>query len=109
MYNVYIISSEINNKKLYKRNVGMRIKEFKTGNASEFDIVDTFTSKWGTKIEKFLHRYFKGNKINGEWFDLSADQVDEFREICEKSHNNFEILNSYNTYVIDRGGMSKIR
>lgn len=114
MYNVYIISSEINNKKLYKigytkREVYKRIKEFKTGNASEFEIVDTFSSKWGTKIERNLHRYFEYSKINGEWFDLTIDQVKNFKNICERFHNNFELLERYNTYVIDRGGLSKIK
>lgn len=114
MYNVYIISSEINSKKLYKigytrKLVSERIKQFKTGNASEFEIVDTFKSKWGTKIEKSLHKHFRFNKIKGEWFELDMDQVMDFKVICEKYHNNFELLDKYNTYVIDRGGLSKIK
>lgn len=113
MYNVYIISSEINGKKLYKigytrRNILERIKEFKTGNASNFEIVDSYRSKWGTKIEKTLHFYFKKNKINGEWFDLTQGQLSNFKKICESTHNNFELLDKYNTYVIDKGGINKI-
>jgi len=114
MYNVYIVSSEINNKKLYKigytkREVYKRIKEFKTGNASEFEIVDTFASKWETKIERSLQKHFKFNKVKREWFDLNTSQVKDFRNLCERYHNNFELLDRYNTYIIDRGGLSKIK
>lgn len=113
MCKVYLISSEINNKKLYKigytrREVNKRIKEFKTGNASEFKIIDVFESKWGTKIETSLHKHFKSNKVDGEWFDLNERQVKDFKRICEITHSNFELLENYNTYVIDRGGLSKI-
>lgn len=108
MYNVYMVSSEINNKKLYKigytkREVSIRVKEFKTGNASDFEIVDVFKSKWGTKIERSLHSHFKKFKINGEWFDLGNEDVEKFRSLCESSHNNFELVNQYNTYVMDKG------
>ena len=56
MYKVYLVSSEINNKKLYKigytrREIQDRIREFKTGNASNFEVVSYFESKWGTKIQ----------------------------------------------------------
>ncbi len=114
MYNVYLISSEINNQKLYKigytrREVSARIKEFKTGNASEFEILNIFNSKWGTKIEKNLHKHFERCRIDGEWFNLNENQIRDFERICEISHNNFEILDKYNTYIIDRGGLKKIK
>lgn len=114
MYNVYLISAEINNSTLYKigytrRNVEDRIKEFKTGNASNFEIVSFFKSKWGTKIEKILHKNFNTHQINGEWFSLDINQVVNFTKTCESIHNNFEILNKYNTYIIDKGGAKKIK
>jgi len=114
MYKVYLISSEINNNKLYKigytrRQVESRIREFKTGNASSFDIVDIFESKWGTKIERHLHNHFKYCKVEGEWFNISEDKLKNFKRICEITHNNFELIETYNTYVIDRGGLQKIK
>jgi hypothetical protein len=110
MYNVYIISSEFNEKKFYKigftkRPVDIRIKELKTGNASDLEIVNIFKSKWGTKIESLLHRDFKKYRLNGEWFDLNEDLVNRFTDICSKYHNNFELLETYNTYVIEKGGI----
>jgi hypothetical protein len=110
MINVYLISSEINGKKLYKigytrRSIEERINEFRTGNASEFEIIDSFRSKWGTKIESSLHRYHIGKIVNGEWFNLSELDISEFKNICQKMHNNFELMIGSNTYVMD--GKSK--
>lgn len=114
MYNVYLVSSEINNKILYKigytrREVYERIKDFRTGNASEFRIVDVFSSKWGTKIERRLHNHFKDHKVNGEWFDLNDYLIKDFKRICQITHDNFELVDKYNLYVIERGGLSKIK
>ena len=101
--NIYLISAEINGEKLYKigftrREVEVRIKEFKTGNASVFSIVDSFYSKWGSKIETHLHKYFLKKKIGGEWFNLVSGDLIKFREICEKLHNNFDFLEKNNEY-----------
>ena len=109
MFNIYLICAEIDVKKLYnigytRRTIQERIREFRTGNASEFYIVDSFQSKWGTKIEAMLHRQYRQRKINGEWFDLSESDINEFKSSCQSIHNNFELLVNNNSYVIGRGG-----
>ena len=105
---IYLICAEINGEKLHKigytrRTPEKRIKEFKTGNASEFYIVDSYESKWGTKIEASLHRIHKQKKIRGEWFLLTNEEIDGFNSQCEKLHENFEVISTQNTYYIDRG------
>jgi predicted RNase H-related nuclease YkuK (DUF458 family) len=107
IYILYLISAEIDGKKYYKigytkRSVEERIKEFKTGNVSEFEIVDSFSSKWGSKIESLLHKYYKDKKVNGEWFDLNEKEVSKFNEACQKIHNNFKMMFEVNTYIMDR-------
>lgn len=106
MYNVYLISSEINDIKLYKigftrRLVEDRINDFKTGNVSNFEIISSYKSMYGTKIERLIQKHFLKNKIGGEWFSLCQDEVDDFIPLCEKYHNNYEILKT-NTYLIDK-------
>ena len=105
---IYLICAEINGEKLHKigytrRTPEKRIKEFKTGNASEFYIVDSYKSKWGTKIEASLHRIHKQKKIRGEWFLLTDEEVKGFNSQCEQLHENFEVISTQNTYCIDRG------
>ena len=108
MYNVYLVCSEIEGKKLYKigytrREVEKRIKEFKTGNASEFYIIDSFQSKWGTKIEAKLKRSYSHFNISGEWFDLPESEISKFKMICQKTHDNLDFLSTNNTFIIDNG------
>jgi hypothetical protein len=32
----------------------------------------------------------------GEWFDLSKNQISEFIKICEQTEKNFDVLAKYN-------------
>jgi len=103
MINVYLISSEIEDSICYKigftrRDPEYRIKEMKTGNASELKIISTFSSKWGTQIESRLHKIFKHKKISGEWFTLSNSDISKFNRLCEETHNNLEFLSENNTW-----------
>jgi hypothetical protein len=109
MYNVYLICSYVGNSKLYKigytrRNVEDRIKDFKTGNCSNIEIIDSFNSKWGTKIEAILHKKFKSQEknISGEWFNLNDHDISLFKSDCEKIHNNFELITNENTYYLEK-------
>jgi len=106
MTNIYLVCAEINGEKLYKigytkRMIEERIKEFKTGNASEFYIIDSFKSEWGSKIEANLKRKFKIYNIRGEWFNLPKLEIDNFYNYCENLHNNFNFL-SENNYFFNR-------
>lgn len=108
MFNIYLISSEINGHKLHKigytrRTIEKRIKEFKTGNASEICLVDSFQSEWGTKIESMIHKIYKSKKIEGEWFELDEEDIKMFREHCKRIHENLEIISTQNSYYQERG------
>jgi hypothetical protein len=107
MYNVYLISAEINDEKLYKigytrRDVSKRLKELKTGNPAHFEIENNFHSKYGTKIEAQLHKRYYYKKIDGEWFNLSDDDIINFENNCIKIEENYKLLEN-NTYMIDKG------
>lgn len=108
MISIYLVCSEINGQKLHKigftrRTPEKRIKEFKTGNASEIYLVDSFDSKWGTKIEAMLHRIYKTKKINGEWFELTEEDVMMFKKHCISIDNNLKLITEQNTYFLDKG------
>ena len=107
-FNIYLICAEINGEKLHKigytrRTVEQRIKEFKTGNASEFYIVESFRSEWGTKIESQLHRIYSHKKVKGEWFNLDQDDISTFINTCNIIHNNLKLISETNTYYLDKG------
>lgn len=108
MFHIYLVCSEINGQKLHKigytrRTIEQRIKEFKTGNASEIYVIDSFQSEWGTKIESQLHKIYKSKKIGGEWFDLSEEDITNFLIHCQKIHDNLTLISKENTYFLDKG------
>ncbi len=108
IYNVYLICSEFEGRRLFKigytrREVSKRIKELRTGNGSELYIVNQFKSKWGTKIESQLHRMYKSKKVNGEWFDLTDDDVKSFLERCKSTHDMLELITTNNTWYMETG------
>lgn len=107
IYNIYLVCAEIGEERLYKigytkRPIEKRIKELKTGNAAEFYIVDSFKSKWGTKIEALLHRNYKSKKVNGEWFLLNELDIKEFNSKCSEIHSNLELV-SNSLYYLEKG------
>lgn len=108
MFFIYLVCSEINGQKLHKigytrRTIEKRIKEFKTGNASDIYLVDSFQSEWGTKIESMLHKIYKSKKVEGEWFNLDEDDVNRFNTHCSTIHNNLKLISEQNTYFLDKG------
>jgi len=107
MVKIYLICAEIAGEKLHKigytkRTIEQRIKEFKTGNASEFYIVDSFESQWGTMVEAQLHKIFRDKKVNGEWFDLDEDDIIKFKTMCKQIDSNLELV-SQSSYYLERG------
>lgn len=85
---VYLIG-EINNDGRYKigstraKKVDTRLKQLQTGNSSELYIKESYETERPFKLEKMLHNRFKSSNLMGEWFELSEDNVKDFRGICE--------------------------
>lgn len=106
MYKVYLLRTDDGEQRYKigytKRQVEKRIKEFKTGNSSDFEIVDVFESKYGSKIEASLKNMYKHYNISGEWFILPDSEVIKFNSTCELIHQNLELLANNNTWIIDR-------
>lgn len=91
---VYLI---INEEEKYKvgytnRTASKRIKELQTGSSSEMSVVDEYESDNAKQIETILHRFFKSKKISGEWFNLTKDDVFDFRKTCKKIDDNLKYL-----------------
>lgn len=97
MKKIYLISSFIDDKILYKIGVSKypkkRFKQLKTGNPGLMDIlVEAEVGKYASKIEAVLHNLYKSNNIDGEWFELSKNDVESFNVLCQRLKNNFVVL-----------------
>lgn len=70
---LYIISCEVNNKKLYKigvaKNLEERMKNLKTANPFNLKLEYSDFIEDAYQIEKLLHKFFVQKKIEGEWFE----------------------------------------
>lgn len=75
-----------------KKNIDKRIKELQTGNATELFISKYHESEYPYMVENMLHSHFNVNKVLNEWFELSADNVNKFNEICDEMENRIESL-----------------
>jgi hypothetical protein len=103
MYKIYLISSHHKDEIYYKigwtkRDPIKRLKELKTGNSQELELLQVFESKWGPKIESSLHRNFKHVRCEGEWFKLSLEDANNFQSLCKMNHDSFEILAESNSW-----------
>lgn len=112
MYKVYLISTTYPYGSYYKigwtkRNPNQRLKELKTANSQELELVNYFESKWGPKIESSLHRKFKEYQCEGEWFKLPESEVLNFKNSCQNIHDVFNFLEKENTWFIQSKTLSK--
>lgn len=105
---IYLISSSLGEETIYKigftrNSVEKRINQLKTGSPAEYDIVKTFEAdKYGSSIEKYLHKYFEPKKIDREWFSLTKEDIKKFIPLCEKHYNNLELIDENNLYRKER-------
>ena len=97
---VYLISdSNTYNYKIgISNNPERRIKTLQTGNDNKLKIVHKILCEYYTHVEKALHHRYNLNKINGEWFELSNNDVIAFPEYCQKIDNNIKIVKNFKLY-----------
>jgi len=97
MTKIYLIHADPEN--IYKigvsKTVKKRLKTLQTANSNKLSIVKTFQTKHNRKVETALHKYFRKNKVRGEWFKLSTQQVARFEERCRLYEQNFDILKEH--------------
>ena len=101
--NIYLISNSLYEETLYKigitkRAVSERLKDFKTGNPNDFNIVHVYVAEnYAHTIESTLHRRYKTKRVSGEWFELNQSEVDSFLNDCELLYQNFLMLSESST------------
>jgi len=83
-----------------------RIKGLQTGNDKELTMIRAFPTNIPFKIETILHRVWKSKKyipedfkeMEGEWFKLSQQDVDQFILECTKIENHIYFLEENSTF-----------
>lgn len=101
---VYIVKIESERKYKIgytKRKLEKRLKELQTGCPDVIEPVWYFKSKYVTKLESYLHRQFKDKKIEGEWFLLENEDIDNIKRECVNFEKRVDFLmESENPFIL---------
>jgi len=94
---VYILENTNDSNTVYKigfttGTIQSRIKPLQTGNAYEITELYKFPTKYNRRLETAMHRYYKMDRMKGEWFNIEDNEVKNFLEICEKYEKGFDAL-----------------
>ncbi len=83
-----------------KRTINKRLDEVQTGSAKKIEIIDSFETKHPIKVEGWMHSIHKSKRMEGEWFELTDEDVRNFKQDCQKGHDTFQMLiDSGNPFV----------
>lgn len=71
-----------------------RLLEIQTANPNNLELLKTFHSTIPYLVETSLQNFFRLNNIEGEWFELSDNDVDNFETTCKRIEDNLKIIQS---------------
>lgn len=84
---VYLANEEKSNK--YKvgssNDIDKRIKQLQTGNSSKLILYEWFPTENLFEIEGLAHKYADKNKIHGEWYEFTLDEVEDLCNFINKT------------------------
>jgi predicted GIY-YIG superfamily endonuclease len=91
---VYLIVNEEGKYKIgfTERKTEKRIKELQTGSHSLMTVVQEYETDNARQIETIMHRFMRSKKINGEWFELTNEDVLNFKDKCAQIDTNIKYL-----------------
>lgn len=75
-----------------KNSVEKRIKQLQTGNPDEITKVHVYETVNYKKVEKWLQKCHKGKKVEGEWFELTDEDIFGFLDECKKADETITLL-----------------
>ena len=67
-----------------RKNINKRISELQTGNSDEIWVHTLYETNHPHIIEKMMHTKHASSNIKNEWFELSANQVLNFKQECRE-------------------------
>jgi hypothetical protein len=75
-----------------KREISKRINEIQTGNPKKIEVIRLFETDFYLKVEGWMHNVHKQKRMEGEWFELTNEDVINFTNDCQKGHDIFQML-----------------
>ena len=75
-----------------RNTIEKRISQLQTGNPNEIYIISFYETFYPYRIEQMLHNKYGTANIKNEWFDLTIDQVVNFKNDCKAYEKIFDSL-----------------
>ena len=69
-----------------------RLKKLQTGNSTELFVSALYKTKYPFRIETMLHAKFRPKNELNEWFNLSANEVGNFTNICKEMEETINCM-----------------
>lgn len=66
-----------------KNKITKRILELQTGNPNEIWVRNYYETDYPAKIEKMMHVRHASSNVKNEWFDMTVDEVINFKNECK--------------------------
>lgn len=75
-----------------------RRKTLQTGNSIELETTYIHQTEYPFKIESMLHFHYINQRVKGEWYELSTDDVLEFLDVCKQKEKQLKFLMENNHF-----------
>lgn len=80
----------------YTKNIIKRLATLQIANALELVIIEKFFSLNANYLEMQIHKYYQSQRVRGEWFQFSKEQVKDFVSVLnnlDKDNDNDKFIN----------------
>jgi myo-inositol catabolism protein IolC len=97
---VYLIESLRDYDTVYKigytrRSSKKRSKQLQTGTDGQLKVIYEHHTEHGQTCERAIQRFYSHLNIQNEWFKLSLEDVNNFKNICDKVESNLSLINNF--------------
>lgn len=75
-----------------KRDISKRVDEIQTGNPKKIEVLHLFETDHYVKVETWMHNIHASKRMEGEWFELTSEDIMNFTNNCQKGHDTFQML-----------------
>jgi len=100
IYLINMVNTDLYKIGFTKRYISKRVDEIRTGNPKKIEVINLFETEHYVKVESWMHRIHASKRMEGEWFELTSEDIMNFTNNCQKGHDNFQMLiNSGNPFV----------
>jgi hypothetical protein len=80
--------------------IDKRIAPLQTGNPKKIEVIHLFETNHHVKVETWMHNIHGRKRMEGEWFELTQEDIVNFKADCQKGHDVFQMLiDSGNPFV----------